>query len=250
MAAIYDKMTNLLSDAQKAALSDSLTPDNNSFDFTTGTTTLVGTNMFTALNATFANSSGNGRLQNAASSQGIVTLPFTTVANKRYQVQFDLIAVSDSAINVSLGSSAAYNASNQVTVKYPGSGFVLDVEYTADDTTSFLALQLTSSTSGHYVAIDNLKIYRVSIPTFTRESVIGQTETKGKTSIGESIDSGGTLGPIPLKPSAANKKTYPGAFSIDKLGLVDGLDFTDITGNIDDTIINSTWFRDKHSETT
>ena len=90
----------------------------------------------------------------------------------------------------------------------------------------------------------------MALSNFTRESISGMTNTKGKTSGADIVDSGGTLGPIPLNPSAANKKTYPGAFSINTLGLDDNLRFTDITGNIDTTIINTTWFRDKYSETT
>ena len=89
----------------------------------------------------------------------------------------------------------------------------------------------------------------MALSNFTRATVTGKTATKGKTSDGTTVDSNLTLGPIGLEPSVANKKTYPGAFSINTLGLDDNLRFTDITGNIDTTIINNTWFRDKYSET-
>ena len=151
-------MSDMLSSAQKTALADSLDSDNDTFDFATSTTTLVDGDGFTATNATFVNASAVGQLTNTASAQGIVTIPFTTVANRTYQVEFDVTAINTAQINVSLGTSAAYNSSNAVTSSGAATGLTLAVAYTANDTSSFLALRLSTSTSGHWVKIDNLKI--------------------------------------------------------------------------------------------
>ena len=167
-----DGMSVLLSSAQTTALADALTSDNSSFDFATGTTNLVVSNGFTAANsATFVNASAVGKLTNGASSQGIVTLPITTETDKLYTVYFDVTSVSGAQINVSLGSSAAYNSSNSITSSGAAVGLTLGKPYKADDTTSFLALRLSTSTSGHYVNIDNLRV--VELPTVSRGTDIG-----------------------------------------------------------------------------
>ena len=161
-----DGMSELLSSAQTTALADALNANNTSFDFATGVTDLVVSDGFTAANsATFTNNLGWGKLTNGASSQGIVTLPIATRVGATYQVAFHVIAVSSAEINISLGSSAAYNSDASFTSSGAAIKLELDVPYIADDTTSFLALQLSNSTSGAFVRIDDLKIY--SIPNTT-----------------------------------------------------------------------------------
>ena len=121
----YGNMSDLLVANQKTFFADLLSSDDNYFDFSgnnaDGGTTLIDTGdtpdhgFASGNSATFIHSSGTGKLTNGAASQGIVTLPITTVANKTYTVHFDVIAVSSAEINVSLGSSAAYNSSNSIT---------------------------------------------------------------------------------------------------------------------------------------
>ena len=111
---------------------------------------LIDSDGFSQVNATFVNSSDRGLLTNGAGgTAGIVTLPITTVAGKKYQVKFDVIAVSSTEVNVSLGTSAAYNSSNKITSSGAATNLLLDNAYEANDTTSFLALQLTTTTNGH-----------------------------------------------------------------------------------------------------
>ena len=98
------------------------------------------------------------------SAQALATLPIATVAGRTYQVFYD-VAEGSSNINVSLGSSAAYNSSNASANQNDGTGKSLATAYTADDATSFLALQLTSSTNTHYCDVDNLKIVEVGLAT-------------------------------------------------------------------------------------
>ena len=154
---------NLLSGAQKTFLGDALETSDVMLDFGgnngDGTTTLIDSDGFAQTNASFAVSSGTGLLTNTASAQGIVTLPLTTVAGKSYQVRFDVTAQTNSHVNVSLGSTAAYNSSNKFTTSGTGNNFILDVPYVADDTTSFLAIQMTTSTSGATVNLDNIEVY-------------------------------------------------------------------------------------------
>ena len=180
-------MKYLLTAAQISALSNSLAADNNSFDFATSTTSLVTGDAtgFTAVSATFANSSATGKLMNSTTAYGIVTLPIATVAGKKYQVKFDVIAVSTAQVNVSLGTTAAYNSSNKVTSSGAATNLILGNSYEANDTTSFLALQLTTNGSGNYVTIDNLSVYEVG----GDETAIW-SDANPKTQF---YDSGGTL---------------------------------------------------------
>ena len=165
---VQDYMSDILTSTQKTFFAGALDDADNLFDFednvSDGDANLVDADAakgFTATNASFLMSSDRGVLQNTATAQGIVTLPLLTVAGQTYQVKFDLIANTTAQVNVSLGSSAAYNASNKVTTTTTATGITLDTAYTADDTTSFLALQLTTTTSGHNVTIDNLQVYQV-----------------------------------------------------------------------------------------
>ena len=151
-------LASFLSSAQETALADSLNATITEFDFATGTSTLIGTNMFTGTNCTFANASGRGHLENNTTAQGIVTLPIITVVGETYDVDFDFISSDASNINVSLGASAAYNGSNSVTVSSARNDINLDTPFKATGTTSYLALQLTSSVSGKWVEIDNLRV--------------------------------------------------------------------------------------------
>ena len=163
-----NNMNTLLSSAQKTFFAGALDDNDNIFDFEDNNgnagSTLIDGDGFTATNATFDMSSDRAVLINNSTAQGIVTLPLTTVAGITYQVKFDLIDNTNSNVNVSLGSSAAYNSSNKVTTTSTATGITLDNEYTADDTTTFLAIQLTSSTNTHSATIDNLEVYQVAKP--------------------------------------------------------------------------------------
>jgi hypothetical protein len=161
----YGKMNDLLSSAQETALADALDATNDSFDFATGTTNLVKTDGFTASNATFVNASALGLLTNNASAQGAVSLPIATVAGKTYQVQVSTGA-QNSNVAVSLGTSTSYNASNTTGNQAASqTNVALGTAYVADDTSSFLVIQLASSTDTEYANLDNIKVWEVGVTT-------------------------------------------------------------------------------------
>ena len=160
----YGNMSDLLSSSQKTALADALSSDNNYLDFATGSTNLIATNGFTASNATFVNSSGVGLLTNNASAAGTVTLPITTVAGRTYQVHFD-VSGGNSNVNVSLGSSDGFVGATSSGSKDDGTGYSLATAYTADDTTSFLAIRLDSSTNTEWASLDNIYVREVGLST-------------------------------------------------------------------------------------
>ena len=187
----YGEMSDLLNSDQKAFFANLLDDDDNLFDFNgqngdSGLTLVdVGDDPdhgFAATNCTFAMTGNVGRLTNNSSNQGIVTLPIATVANRTYQVLFE-IPGGNSNINVSLGTDAAYNGSNASANQDDGTGKSLATAYVANDTTSFLALQLVSSTDTEYCDIDNLKVVEVGVvagwTTADAEPLIPQTALMG-----------------------------------------------------------------------
>jgi hypothetical protein len=161
----YGDMSNLLSNAQKTFFDALLSSNDNYFDFSgnsgDGAATLVDSDGFTATNATFARSSAIGRLSNTTTAQGLVTLPFTTVVGRTYDVHFDW-AAGNSHVNVSLGASAAYNASNTVTSS-SATTYSLEVPFIATATTTYLAIQMADDTSGDNADLDNIYIREVGL---------------------------------------------------------------------------------------
>jgi len=184
----YGMMSDLLTSAQKTALGDALDSTNDTFDFATGTTNLLVSNGFTASGggtptATFVNASGAGLLTNEESAQGTISLPIATVANRSYQVKFDTGA-QNSNIEVSLSSSATFNASNTSgAIAASQTAQSLTTNYVADDTTTFLVIRLSSSTDTQYANIDNLKVWEVGVAsgwtTTDAEPLIPQTALMG-----------------------------------------------------------------------
>ena len=154
-------MTPLLTFPQIVALASALNADNTLFDFADGSTNLVNTFGFTASNATFVNDDGEGRLSNTASEYGYVTLPLMTEIGKSYDLQFDVTLVNSTTVEVSLGTTAVFNSVNSA-VSGVATGINLGEVFKATSTISYLTLQLTTNTSGHYVDVDNLMIYEVS----------------------------------------------------------------------------------------
>ena len=170
----YGEMNDLLSSAQETALADALDATNDSFDFATGTTNLVKTDGFTASNATFVNASALGLLTNNASAQGAVSLPIATVAGKTYQVQVSTGA-QNSNVAVSLSTSTSYNASNTTGNQAASqTNVALATAYTADDTSSFLVIQLASSTDTEYANLDNIKVWEVGVTTDGYDTADGE----------------------------------------------------------------------------
>jgi len=159
-------MSDLLSSGTKTALNDVLNGTNNVMDFEDGSDgfNLIVANAFTkplGNGATFAINSNLGRLSNGAANQGQVSLAFTTVSGRTYDISFDIEAVNSTELQASLGATSAYNSDAAVTTSGVDNDYNLATRFTATGTTSYLYLQLNTSTSGHYVDIDDLMIYEV-----------------------------------------------------------------------------------------
>jgi hypothetical protein len=159
-------MTDLLSSDTKTALNDVLNGTNNVMDFEDGSDgfNLIVANGFAkplGNGATFVINSNLGRLSNGAANQGQVILAFTTVSGRTYDISFDIEAVNSTELQASLGATSAYNSDAAVTTSGVDNDYHLATRFTATGTTSYLYLQLNTSTSGHYVDIDDLMIYEV-----------------------------------------------------------------------------------------
>ena len=159
-------MSDLLSSDTKTALNDVLNGTNNVIDFQDGSDgfNLITANGFTkplGNGATFVINSNLGRLSNGAANQGQVSLAFTTVSGRTYDISFDIEAVNSTELQASLGATSAYNSDAAVTTSGVDNDYHLSTRFTATGTTSYLYLQLNTSTSGHYVDIDDLMIYEV-----------------------------------------------------------------------------------------
>ena len=167
-----DKLSDLLVDNQKTFFDDLLDDNDNVFDFggnnADGATTLIDTgdtpdHGFAATTATFIHSSGVGLLTNTASATGRVYLILTTIIGKQYDVKFDVTAINNSNISVSLSTNNDHNGSNYVTSSGSSStNNSLGTTYTAAGTTTYLVLKLSSSGSGHWVKIDNLSVFETN----------------------------------------------------------------------------------------
>ena len=159
-------MSDLLSSDTKTALNDVLNGTNNVIDFQDGSDgfNLITANGFTkplGNGATFVINSNLGRLSNGAANQGQVSLAFTTVSGRTYDISLDIEAVNSTELQASLGATSAYNSDAAVTTSGVDNDYHLSTRFTATGTTSYLYLQLNTSTSGHYVDIDDLMIYEV-----------------------------------------------------------------------------------------
>ena len=155
-------MSAVLTSLTKTEFADILSDDDNTMDFggnnSSGNSNCVGTRTFQDSNATFSVSSGVGLLTNTASSQGYVYLQFTSVADKIYEVIFDVTAVSNSEVECCLSTSTSWNTGAESGLRGVGTNHSLITNYTANDTTSYLIIRLSSSTSGHWVKLDNIKV--------------------------------------------------------------------------------------------
>ena len=147
-------MSSLLTQNQKTFFDAAF--NNNILDFNDGTASVVGdtnlvdaTNGFDATNATFEIDTNNTAVltNGSGGQQGSVTLPITTLVGATYQVKFDFITDSYTALIVSLGPSTSYNSSNKVEHgnKIAINGSTLDSPYVASGTTSYLRIHLTSN---------------------------------------------------------------------------------------------------------
>ncbi len=154
------ELSDLLNGDQETALADSLAADNNSFDFATGTSTLIGTNMFTGTTATFTNKAAKGRHQNS-SGQAKVTLPLITVVGRRYDVEFDVSAVSGVTVTVSLSATTDVDTGSQATGIGVSTDNNLNAPFTATGVESYLVIQNSDGDGTDYVELDDLKVYEV-----------------------------------------------------------------------------------------
>jgi hypothetical protein len=156
------ELSDLLSTDQETALADSLAADNDSFDFATSTSTLLVTDGFTGTTATFANASGVGRLQNDGTAVAKVTLPLITVVGRRYDVEFDVTAVSGGiSCTVSLSADLNVDLGSQATGIGVSTDNNLNAPFTATGVESYLVIQNDSSNTNRFVELDDLKVYEV-----------------------------------------------------------------------------------------
>ena len=159
----YGDMSDLIDGDTETALNDVLSSDNNTFDFEDGSDgfSLIVLNGFakSGINGvTFLIASNLGRFKNGAANQGKAGLAFDTIIGRTYDVSFDIDAVNNAELQVSIGSSNLYNGDAAVTTSGVANNYNLATRFTADATTSYLYLQLTTSDSGDYVDIDDLKV--------------------------------------------------------------------------------------------
>jgi hypothetical protein len=194
------EMSDLLTNNQRTFFGDILDAGDDVFDFggnnADGATTLIDTgdnpdHGFSAnAYASFDVNSGSGRLQNTDSRPGEVYLLLTTVADKIYEVLFDITTVNGCEVNVSLSTSAAINASSESGDRGVGTNHSLINNYTADDTSTYLVLKISTNTSGHYVDIDNLKVREARV--FTGAEIGSSSYVSGFAGSGWKIDKDAT----------------------------------------------------------
>tara|TARA_Y100001938_G_scaffold137444_1_gene201629 strand:- start:23754 stop:28361 length:4608 start_codon:yes stop_codon:yes gene_type:complete len=161
--------STLLTEAQRTFLGDVLNEDDSKFDFggnTTGGADMLNSDGFVAASSgEFDVSSGSGRFQNGAASQGAVSIALTTVVGATYQIKFDVTGrhANNPTMKASLSTTTSTNNDAAVTVDSDSStGNILAAPFTATGTTSYLVLLNGSSTSGDWIDIDNLEIYQTA----------------------------------------------------------------------------------------
>jgi hypothetical protein len=170
----YGDMSELLSADQKTRFDDQLDNDDNLFDMggtnVDSANTLLHANAFVSdgsATATFGgDGAGEARLTNTTSAKGLVTLAVTTVAGRTYRAGGKISTTGNSDIRFSVGSSTTFNTGSQSAALTPNddtSGESAD--YVADDTTSFMQIQLESTTDTEYCEIDDFWVREVGTAT-------------------------------------------------------------------------------------
>lgn len=159
-------MAFLLTDAQKEALSGSLTDDFGYFNFGTGNSGNLVTgdaSGFTATDATFINfASGSGRIDNTTTSTGKLTMPITTVVGKKYDLSVSILFRSAGNLKMSLGADTNFNSSNSFTSSGNRVYNISSTPFEATGTTSYLVIETTSTSSSAYYLIDHLQMWSLA----------------------------------------------------------------------------------------
>ena len=158
-------MSTLLDSDVQTALGAGFNSSSDQITFFLGSgTDMTGTDKFTASGATYAvngsNATGKGKLINTGSAQGYVSLPFISVVGHKYILSVDVLSGDNSNVDISLSSSTSWNTGAQNLSNNTSTGNVTP-EYTADDTTSFILIRNTSSTSGEFSYTDNIRVYGI-----------------------------------------------------------------------------------------
>lgn len=98
------------------------------------------------------------RVENGAASSAYAARSFTTVAGRSYRLTGNVIAKGANQPRVYLGTSANSNSIAQVSITATGT-FTKD--FTATGATTFITVNTTSVTIGHFVEIDDLLVVAI-----------------------------------------------------------------------------------------
>ena len=166
----YGDMSDLLSSAQKTFFDDQLDDNDDLFDMGgtngDGANTLLDSDGFVSdgsATATFGgDGAGEARLTNTSSAKGLVTLAVTTVVGRTYRAGGNISTTGNSDIRFSMGTSTSFNTGSQSGALTPNDDTSGESgDYVADDTTSFMQIQLESTTDTQYCEIDNFWVREV-----------------------------------------------------------------------------------------
>jgi len=215
---------NMLGATQKAFLLDALNDDDSVLDFGGNTSDGDGVLLDVATkgfvsassSATFIINSGSGRLTNTGSARGEVYLRIITVSGTKYQVSFDVGSGSNANARVSLSTDTSHNSSAQSASISSGGATnnSLQNSFTAEASTSYLILQVDSTTNTEYCDFDNITVYiedELAMENTSSVAVLDQNILGEVITIGEALGtypkealictqvSGGGGGPITYK---------------------------------------------------
>ena len=194
------QLASMLGTDFKTFFDDALNDNDSLFDFGgtngDGGATLIDSDGFVAVNATFEISSGVGVLTNNATSKGSVSLRLTTVVGEKYQVNFDTLAAGTCDVKISLSSSTSHNGdASSASVSHGGAtNNALANSFTATASSSYIVIQNQSTTSGHHSDLDNITVRKIDEIVFENST---PADILDQCTVGEVITIGEALGTYP-----------------------------------------------------
>jgi len=192
------QLASMLSTDNKTFFADALTPEFSLFDFggnTTGGASLLDSDGFVAVTATFAVSSGVGVLTNDG-AKGSVSLRLITVVGEKYQVSFDTLAAGDCDVKMSLSSSTTFNTgASSASVSHGGAtNNALANSFTATAVSSYLVIQNQTATDTEHSDLDNITVRKIDEIVFENDT---PADILDQCTVGEVITIGEALGTYP-----------------------------------------------------
>jgi len=224
-------LPNLLHADKKTWFNDVLDSADQVFDFggnnDDGTTNLLDSDGFisdSTATVSFAVSSGKGVITNTASNRGFCYVTLITVVGISYEASFDVVAGGNSAVSVTLNSSAdtaGGSSTGAIAHGSPSENNTTTTPFIATSTTSYLVIRLDSGTSSEKAHIDNLQVSKTN--SFAFEDGSGGNDVLDNANVGEVITIDESLGTVPkeyllcIQESGTNgdipqyKRSYGGA---------------------------------------